>query len=520
MRVTFLGSAETVTGSCFLIDLENKKKVLVDCGMFQAGKEIKEKNYGNFPFNPGEIEALLLTHSHIDHSGLIPKLVKHGFKGKIFCTKPTLDLCSIMLPDSGYIQEMEVERKNRKNLRANKKLLEPIYTVEDAENSLKFFKGVDYDVRLTVIEGMEVVFHDAGHIFGSAMLEIFCDGQKTIFSGDIGNFDQPIIKDPTCLTGADYIVMESTYGNRFHLETEDKIVSLKRVINKTLQRGGNVVIPAFAVERTQDLIYHLRKLIENKEIVDTKVYIDSPLAIKATKIFNMHPEYYDEETLNIFYKNSKNGEDVLNFPGLEFTLSVEESKRINTDVKSAIIISASGMCDAGRIKHHLKHNLWREESTVLIVGYQAEGTLGRRILDGAKTVKIHGEEVAVNATIERIEGFSAHADQKGLLNWVGCFSDKPKKIFLVHGEDESRRVLAEKINEMFDIETVIPLMNESYEFAPQAEELQIAVEEGTKDIVASISELLRELSRLDESKLPLEELKKVHSELERIKKIV
>jgi len=465
MKLIFYGAAETVTGSCVGLTTTKGYKILIDCGLFQGPKELKERNYGEFEFNPSEIDAVLLSHAHIDHSGLIPKLCKKGFKGKIYTTKVTKDLCSIMLPDCAYIQEMEVERKNRKLARANKPLLEPIYTMQDAEKCMEQFIGVSYNSEIEIFPDVKVVFHDAGHILGSAMIEVLTDGQKLIYSGDIGNTNQPIINDPTLFTEADYVIMEATYGNRFHIETEDKMQRLMQIIKKTVRKGGNLVIPAFAVERTQDLIYRLKKLDTEGELPDIDVYVDSPLAIKATEIFRNNPEYFDQEAGEFLAEH----DSILDFPGLKYTLTAEESRAINFVKKSSIIISASGMADAGRIKHHLKHNLWRPESTILFVGYQAQGTLGRRILDGEKIVRIHGEEVAVNADIERIEGFSGHADQKGLVEWVENFIKKPKKIFLVHGEPDALEMLAKVIVEKTKNEVVIPKLGQVFELVKEAE---------------------------------------------------
>jgi len=449
IKLKFLGASRIVTGSCFLLETGDTK-ILIDCGMFQGSKEIKELNYGEFPFNPAEIDYLLLTHAHIDHSGLIPKLYKKGFKGSTFCTGATYQLASIMLPDSGYIQEMEVERKNRKAARAGKPLLEPIYTAVDAINCMQYFKTVEYDHHFKLTPNIEVCFRDAGHIFGSSSIELWIkdnfQNYKLVFSGDIGNLDQPIIKDPTYINEADFVVMESTYGNRLHTKAAvDKVDELGKVIKEAMARDGNLVIPAFAIERTQDLLYNLNKLIQKKEIAPEHIFIDSPLAIQATEIFCQNPAYYDEEAKEF----AKNQSCPLIVPGLNFTRTAEESMEINKIKSGAIIIAASGMCDAGRIKHHLKHNLWRPESTVLFVGYQAEGTLGRRILDGEKVVRIHGEEIAVNAQIRKLEGYSAHADQAGLLKWVSSFKSPPKKIFITHGEGDAPTELAKLIQEMY-----------------------------------------------------------------------
>jgi len=449
LKLKFLGASGFVTGSCFLLET-NDTKFLVDCGMFQGPKSIKELNYGDFPFNPSEIDFLLLTHAHIDHSGLIPKLYKKGFSGSTYCTAATHQLASIMLPDSGYIQEMEVERKNRKAIRAGKPLLEPIYTAADALNCIKYFQNIEYNQEVNITPKIRIRFQDAGHILGSSTIEIWIqEGMKNlkiVFSGDIGNLDQPIINDPTYIADADYVVMESTYGDRLHAKTTtNKLEQLSTIINDSLSRGGNLIIPAFAIERTQDLLYNLNKLIQSKEISPEHIFIDSPLAIQATEIFCQNPSYYDEEAKEL----AKNQSCPLIMPGLNFARTAEESMEINKIKSGAIIISASGMCDAGRIKHHLKHNLWRHESTILFTGYQAMGTLGRRILDGEKKVRIHGEEIAVNAQIKKLEGYSAHADQAGLLKWISSLNKPPKKIFITHGEGDSPKELANLLRDKY-----------------------------------------------------------------------
>lgn len=511
LNISFYGATGVVTGSCSMITFKNKN-ILIDCGLFQGTKDLKELNYGDFPFNPKDVDALILTHAHIDHSGLIPKLCKKGFTGKIYTTNVTKDLCSVMLPDSGHIQEMEVERKNRKLLRANKPLLEPIYTVLDAEQCISQFRGVKYNTKVEILPDVMVYFRDAGHILGSSIIELFIDGKKIVFSGDLGNIDQPIINDPSIIEQADYLILESTYGNRFHLETEDKLVELTRIIKRTLRKGGNLIIPAFAVERTQNIAYKLKKLINSGEIPKLDIYIDSPLAIRATEIFARYPHLFDEEAKEMV----ENG-DLLDFPELKFTLSAEESKKLNFIKKNAIIISASGMADAGRIKHHLKHNLWRAESTILFVGYQAMGTLGRRILDGEKIVRIHGEEVAVKADIEKLEGFSAHADQKGLVDWVNSFTNKPKKIFLIHGEDDARNTLAQKLKEIVDSEIFLPKLYDRFnlDLSPAASSIIDKTQLNKEDELTSIfTEFEEQLTLLvsDESKenisLELEKLKK------------
>ncbi|AFM41660.1 putative exonuclease of the beta-lactamase fold involved in RNA processing [Desulfosporosinus acidiphilus SJ4] len=461
MNLTFLGAAQMVTGSCYLLETRGYK-IIIDCGLFQGSKHIKEKNYNEFPFSPKDISLVLLTHAHTDHSGLIPKLYKNGYTGPVYTTNATIELCKIMLPDSGHIQEMEVERKNRKFTRAGLPLLTPIYTSEEAADCLNYFKGVEYREKFELLPGLQVCFQDAGHILGSAMIEVWVtEGEKTlkfVFSGDIGNAPEPYLEQPTCIADSDYLIMESTYGNRLHGNTSDRLNKFRDVINETFAKGGNLVIPSFAIERTQDLLYYLEILHDNKDIPPVDVYIDSPLAVEATKIFRHSFKYFNKETQDSIQR----GEDPLNLPRLHFSLTAKDSMAINEIKGKAIIISASGMADAGRIKHHLKHNLWRSEATVLFVGYQAEGTLGRRLLNGDKQVTIHGEEISVKANIENIDGFSAHADQRGLLNWIQCSGTPAEGIILVHGEEEAQSDLAQKIKDQVGIEPLIPSLGETF----------------------------------------------------------
>jgi len=466
MRISFLGATRTVTGSFFVIDT-GSTRFAVDCGLFQGPKEIKERNYKEFVVDPGSIDFLILTHAHIDHIGLVPKLCKHGFKGPIFCSKPTQELASILLPDSAYIQESEVERKNRKLKRAGKLLIEPIYTVNDALESMKQFRYLQQDEIIELAPEVKIRLRDAGHILGSSIVEMWVKEEgktiKIVFTGDLGNSNQPIIKDPTLIEDADYIIMESTYGNRLHKGTHNRLEQLQQVIKETMAKGGNLIIPAFAVERTQDMLYDLYQLYQNGELdPDIDIYIDSPLAIAATQIFEKHIEYYDYEASQIL----ANGEHPLRLPNLKVALTQEESVRLNSVQSNAIIISASGMCDAGRIKHHLKHNLWRPECTVLFVGYQAQGTLGRQIVDGEKLVRIHGEQVAVKADIRSIEAYSAHADQAGLLNWLKHFVKAPKGIFLVHGEEEGQQALADYIRREIRVPVHIPDWMDEFVLSP------------------------------------------------------
>jgi len=456
MRLTFLGAAKMVTGSSFLLEV-GAQKVLVDCGMFQGSKTVRALNYRDFAFDPASLDCVLLTHAHIDHSGLLPKLCKSGFKGPIYATKVTTELCNIMLPDSAHIQEFDAEIANRKGKRAGKKQVEPLYTIEDAYNCLQQFSSIAYDTELHLSPEITVRFRNAGHILGSSIVEVWVaeagTTTKMLFSGDLGQPDQPIIKDPTFIADADYIIVESTYGNRKH-EQYDKAEKLAEIINDSVSRGGNIIIPSFAVGRTQAILYYLHKLWKSGKIPDVPVIIDSPLAISATNIFMHNTQDYDSEAYDMLTKEDDNP---LNLPQLTFTKTSEESKALNNLDKPAIIISASGMADAGRILHHLKHNLWRPESSILFVGYQAEGSLGRRLIEGVKKVKIIGEEISVKAKIYSLDGFSAHADKEQLLDWLLHFSEtKPANIFLVHGESNMSEPLAKEIGESLKLPTYIP----------------------------------------------------------------
>ncbi len=472
MKVTFLGATKTVTGSNFLVEGAGKK-FLVDCGMYQGQATDELQNESPFLFDVSEIDFMLLTHAHIDHSGRIPKLYNEGFKNPIFATKATCDLCSIMLPDSGHIQEMEAEWKNKKRKRKGEKEIPPIYTAEDAARCLEVFRPIKYDELIEIDPNIHVRFNDAGHMLGSSIIEIWVreDDKETkiVFTGDIGNNDIPLLSEPTMIESADFLVMESTYGNRLHIRNDEKAEEFLKIVSETLDKGGTVVIPSFAVGRTQEILYELNNLKETKHdeefyreyetIMRAPVYVDSPLAISATEVFEDNMDLFDEETKKIM----QSGDNPLEFPGLKFTKTADESKELNESHQSSIIISASGMCEVGRIKHHLKHNLWNPNNTILFVGYQAPGTLGRKIVDGAKTVKIFGEEIAVNARIEYIEGYSGHADQEWLLNFIYSFFTKPKHIFLVHGEPEGQKVLRDKIIENTEIPVTIPEFGECYE---------------------------------------------------------
>ena len=460
MKVTCVGAAGTVTGSNYLIETEGVK-VLVDCGMFQGSRQMEERNYLDFPYDPGTVSHLLLTHAHIDHSGLIPKLVRNGFSGSILCTPATADLCRIMLADSAHIQEMEAEWRNRKKRRAGRhRLIEPLYTQDAAAAAMEYFMPVNYGNHSILSPYVRVRFSDAGHILGSAIIELWVKEKdrevKIVFSGDLGSINQPIISDPTYIQKADVVFIESTYGNRIHKSKESTYQELKEVIIAAHKDGGNVVIPAFAVERTQEVLYVLNELYQKKQIPSMDVYIDSPLAISATETFVKHPECFDETTIN----KLRAGSHPLDFPGMHFSRSAEESMRLNEIKSGAIIIAASGMGHAGRIKHHLRHNLWRPEAHIVFVGYQAQGTTGRLIVDGAKRVKIFGEEVTVKANIHTIGGFSAHADKDGLLKWLRYFNPTPSATVIIHGEPSSSLAFSNYVSEELNISPIVPQLGE------------------------------------------------------------
>ena len=454
-----------MTGSATLLE-KGSLKWLVDCGMFQGGKELEERNWNLQPYQAEKLSFILLTHAHIDHSGLIPKLVKEGFRGKVICTKATLDLCEVMLQDSGHIQEMEAEWQNRKGKRAGraggagKDEAIPLYTMKDAEKSLQYFETVKYDEMLDLADGVKVRFQDAGHILGSAIVEVWIEEEgekkKIIFSGDLGNFDQPIIRDPSVVEEGDVLWLESTYGDRLHKTRDETVEELLKIIQEAIAHRAKVVIPAFAVERTQDIIYTLGQFIRKGSIPSVPVYIDSPLAISATEIFKRNSDCFDRETQGLL----SGGENPLDIPGIIYTRTTEESKTINEDPEPGIIVSASGMCDSGRIQHHLKHHLWREESHIVIIGYQAEGTIGRRIVDGAKTVKLFGEEIAVKAHIHTLGGFSAHADQRGLLDWLSHIRNPRLEVFVNHGEEKTSMKLGQLIGEQLHLKTTVPQWRE------------------------------------------------------------
>ncbi len=447
MKLSFFGADQCVTGSCHCLEV-NGKRILVDCGLQQGRDEVSN---AEFPFAAGGIDCVLVTHAHIDHSGRIPMLIKQGFQGRILTTRLTADLLDIMLLDSAHIQEQDAEWKNRKAERSGAPRVEPLYTIEDASRVREFMTTCEYGEKVELFDGVTVEFVDAGHLLGSASIIVDAEengiAKRLVFSGDLGNINQPIIRDPVHIHGADYVVMESTYGDRNHTEVWSYTDDLAAIIDKTIARGGNVVIPSFAVGRTQELLYFIRE-IKDKGVVksnpDFPVYIDSPLAKKATTIFtgNLHG-YLDEDALALV----QDGTHMFNFTNLRMTETSEESKALNMDPVPKVIISASGMCDAGRIRHHLKHNLWRQECTVVFVGYQGEGTLGRTLLEGAKSVKLFGEEIAVNAEIVNFQGLSSHADRDHLISWISDFKEpKPQHVFVVHGDREVAPFFAQTVS--------------------------------------------------------------------------
>ena len=465
MKITCIGATHEVTGSCYYLEAAGKK-FLVDCGMEQGPDYYENKD---IPVPPGELDFVLLTHAHMDHSGNLPAIYAKGFKGPVYATEATCNLCDIMLRDSAHIQMFEAEWRNRKAKRQGKPEFVPAYTMEDALGVIRNFVGCPYETGIILGEGLRVKFIDAGHLLGSSSIEVnICEAgvEKTIvFSGDIGNKNQPLIKDPAYFRKADYVVMESTYGDRSHGERPDYVRLLADVIQETFDRGGNVVIPSFAVGRTQEMLYFIRQikaegLIHGHD--NFKVFVDSPLANEATNIFGIHKyDCFDDEALELIRK----GINPLSFPGLKISVTSEDSKAINFDDDCKVIISASGMCDAGRIKHHLKHNLWREDSTILFVGYQAVGTPGRALLEGTQEIKLFGEPVHVAAKICRMPGISGHADVNGLVDWIKAFEVKPQKVFVTHGEDTVTELFAARLRDEMNYDAYAPFSGTEFDLA-------------------------------------------------------
>ncbi|OUP20825.1 MBL fold hydrolase [Lachnoclostridium sp. An196] len=478
MKLGFLGADHEVTGSCHYVEACGRH-ILIDCGLEQ-GRDVYVNQ--DIPVPVNQIDCVLLTHAHIDHSGRLPLLYKNGFRGEIIATFATNDLCSIMLRDSAHIQEFEAEWRNRKAKRSGAEEYVPLYTMDDALGAISLFHPCDYEQKIEIFPGVQARFRDVGHLLGSASIELWIKEEdierKLVFSGDIGNINQPLIKDPKTTDSADYVIMESTYGNRTHNAPPDYVTELAGVIDRTLRRGGNLVIPAFAVGRTQEMLYFIRDIKERRLInFDFPVYVDSPLAIEATTIFGKNVQScFDEDAMALI----RQGINPIRFPNLRLAISSEDSKAINFDPTPKVIISASGMCEAGRVKHHLKHNLWRPESAVLFVGYQAYNTLGRSLLEGAEYVKIFGETIEVKAEIVKLEGVSGHADQNGLLRWAGAFQPAPRMVFVVHGEDEVCDEFASLLTEKYGAPACAPFSGALYDLAAG-----VWIKEGLKIPVAA-----------------------------------
>lgn len=508
MKIKFCGASTGVTGSCHLLTSE-EHKILLDCGQFQGGKAQDALNYEKFPFEPSEIECVVLSHAHIDHCGRLPLLTKRGFEGKIYCTDATADLLSVMLKDSAYIHEKETEWKNRKAERAGREQVEPLYTIEDAEKALSLVSPILYDQQIEINSDMKIVFNDAGHILGSAITELWVTEDdkesKIVFSGDLGMEGRPILRDPTYIKKADYVIMETTYGNRIHKELGSGVDKLIEIILNTTRRGGNVVIPSFAVGRTQELIYELNRFYDSnneyrKELDKIFVYIDSPMATTATEIFRRNAQVFDEETREYILK----GDNPLEFKNLKFTRSSKESQDLNFNKEPKIIISASGMCEAGRIRHHLKHNLWNPKNSIVFVGYQGQGTLGRSLVEGIEMVTLFGEEIQVNAEIHNLEGFSGHADQNGLFAWLAHFEQKPKQIFLVHGEEESKKDFAKLVNEKLSYEPIVVMGNSEFEL------------DMNKSEIVNMDSAREQAAEADKIQKVRDKLSSIHLDLEQI----
>lgn len=453
MQVTCHGAAGSVTGSCHLVET-NSSRFLIDCGMFQGNKTLTRLNYEPFPFDPQTIDFVISTHGHIDHCGLLPKLTKNGFNGTVYATPATADLLPVMLGDAAYIQEKDTEHENRRRERKGQPPREPLYDRTDADQVTGLIQPLNYNTSMKVNDEITFRLRDAGHVIGSAIVELYVkEGAreiKTVFSGDLGQWDVPIIEDPTYIWNADYVFIESTYGDRNHQKLAPRKEQLLEHIVKTYNKGGKLLIPCFALERTQELLYTLSELMNETEgFPPMDVYLDSPLAIKITEIFKKHPDLYDEDA-------RARTDKPFDFPGLICTPSVDESRKANAMTEPAIVIAGSGMCTAGRIRHHLKHGIWDPKNTVLIVGYQAPGTLGRILLDGAEEIKMMGMKLVVKADIARIGAFSAHADKDELTGWLSAFKEKPKRVFLIHGEEKTLASFSSSLEEI-GFDTQIPV---------------------------------------------------------------
>ena len=465
MKITFHGAARTVTGSKHLIEV-NDTRILLDCGMVQGRRNESFEQNKNLPFDASQVDVLVLSHAHIDHSGNIPNLVKSGFNGDIICTSATRDLCATMLPDSGHIQERDAEFVNKKRKRKGLEPVEPIYTQQDAFKSLDYFTTQSYYRTRNIAPGVNLTFYDAGHMLGSAIVVLDVVDQETkvdtrlVFSGDIGRADIPIIRDPDVMDRADILIMESTYGDRLHEAVEDAEKKLERIVVETYKRGGTIIMPSFAVGRTQQLVYTLHRLANQGDIPRMPIFVDSPLAVDATAVFKLHPECYDDEIRA--FMESPEVQNPFGFDDLTYIRKVEDSKQLNFRRDPCIIISASGMVEFGRILHHVKNRVENPNTTILITGWQAPHTLGRRLVEGAEIVKIFGEEYQRKAQVEVLNGFSGHADRDELLNWFGAMSVPPKRTFLVHGEEDSALALSGSLRETFNATVDVPVMGQSF----------------------------------------------------------
>ena len=506
MKVKLMGAARTVTGSCYIIEAAGRR-FAVDCGLHQGNEEIEKRNWNTDIYDSSRIEFILVTHAHMDHAGLIPRLVQKGFRGRIYMTPCTGDLLKIMLLDSAHIQETEALWKSKRRLRHGETDIAPLYVQKDAMDAFPLFSTVTYNEPFSPFPGLTVVFRDAGHIIGAAMIELSLteDGKQihVVFSGDIGRPSQLIVRDPTIIKEADFLFMESTYGNRNHKDEGDSLNELAEAISYSYKRGQKVIIPAFAVERTQEMIYSLHLLSKDGRLPDIPVFVDSPLAIRATEIFRNCKKYMDEDTKRIL----ENGDDPLQLPGLSYTQTTDESIAINKNEGPAIVISASGMANAGRIKHHLRHNLWREGASIVFVGFQAQGTPGRKIVDGARKVRIFNEDVAVRAKIFTINGFSAHAGQKQLMDWFGHFETRDLKLFLTHGEYAAQQELARAIKERFGAEAAIPEYLEEITLTPGLQPEVITYPEKAEpriDWAYLLSDLEKRLSEIQNRRAEME----------------
>ena len=458
MKLTFNGAARIVTGSCYLLEA-NGKKVLMDCGMFQGTKDITRLNYEPFAFDPSEISCMILTHAHIDHAGLIPKLVKGGFKGRIYTTPPTADLARIMLIDSANVNQDETKHENQRRERVGLPPREPLYSLEDANNAFPLLRPTVYDKETEPVEGVRFILRNAGHILGSAIIEMWVtEGKKEtkiVFSGDLGQKETPLLDNPTIIKDADYVLVESTYGDRLHEDAKTRGDQFSEVVRETFERGGKLMIPTFAVERTQELLYYLNQMVRDGKFPRETVFLDSPLAIDATRVFSSNMKYFSDSLRKEF-------KDPFQFKQLKPLRSSLESQKMNEYAAPCVIMAGNGMCSAGRIRYHLKHHLWKPQNTLLFVGYQAEGTLGRVILEGAKEVHMMGIELAVKAKIRQIDSFSSHADSKELKEWMSGFSGRPRKVYVVHGEEESSKALASSLFDM-GFKTHVPTLGETVE---------------------------------------------------------